>query len=398
MIVRATIPQKALAIILNAILLLAVLSPISEFSYPQQTDNTGATEPADPQEQQQEEQPSPTPDANAPRQMIDIQAKATKLLMQAVEKDNVQWLNAMDEKFMALWQLDKTDNPFGAVVILHGEGQSAEWPNTVSAIRNNLSEFGWSTLAISLPPPGKLTIPKRPEKKLPLPATETNTDTEEQDTSEDKPTDKKQMDATATDEANKEAMAALEKDTMMESSNIETMENNSTMMKKDKPDPELSSNARISTSIQFLNEKGQYNIVIIGHGIGAIRAAKFIQMLAPNASSADAAQAAADEVPYKIRALIMVAARNQILNTEEKLIPYLKDIPIPILDIYYSDHYLDNTEVKIRRQKLARINTKNYYQVKLMRPNEADSRAENRLTRRIRGFLNKHAKGVEVER
>ncbi len=286
-----------------------------------------------------------------PRRAPEVEQIRLELLQEAVQADELRWLEADGEKFMALWQRNKTGNPFGAVLILHGEGQTASWPHTVSAIRNNLSQHGWSTLAVSLPPLAKAEIPAR--------------------------------NAVATGAGSAPSIGD---------------ENNApTAITAGKRSPEQISDARLSAAIEFLNQLGQYNIVMVGHASGAIRATRFINSISGNQAS-DAAPSALAIMERPIRALIMVEARNRMDHGGERLVSFLNDTTLPVLDIYYGDHYLDVLEVRQRKKMIINKGITRYYQVQVLRPSKSDEMSENRLTRRIRGFLNRHAKGVEIER
>lgn len=284
-----------------------------------------------------------------PRKVIDTEKEAIRLLSDEVEEEDLTWLEANGEKFMSLWQADKTGNPFGAVLILHGEGQSVDWPGEVSAIRNNLSHHGWATLSINLPPTAKPQIPERPQEPPAISSEESNGNTEN----------------------------------VMSVPDSEPVDQGN--------DPEAVSEARMQSAIQYLNSQGQYNIVIVSHGIGAIRAGKFIDMLTKTNTSA-----MAGKIQRPVRALVFVQARNRI--GDMLLTRFMNDASLPILDIYYGDHFLDQIEVQQRKKAAATNGIQHYYQVKILRPDGESFKSENRLTRRIRGFLNKHAKGVEVER
>ena len=256
--------------------------------------------------------------AKVERPAVDLAAQRRDLLAEEVQDGEVHWLQAADEEFMAIWQANRSGDSVGAVLILHGDGQSADWPHTVSALRNNLSLHGWSALAINLPIEGG--------------------------------------------------------------------------------DEEIVS-ARLTAAMSFLNRQGQYNVVVIGHGSGALRAARFIHQLSatrPQRTTRNAAMPRRARGP--VRAMVMVAARNSHSNGGDTLQSFLTDPLLPVLDIVYGDHYLDEIEPQKRRQHAKRMALEHFYQTRLMRPTSSGEASENRLTRRIRGFLNRHAKGVEVDR
>lgn len=257
------------------------------------------------------ENPAPKTAAEATPNNSTVEAQAEKqlLLSKELEDDSLVWLKADNEKFIALWEPDTSSNSLGSVLILHGEGENADWPDTINPIRTALVQFGWSTLSIELP------------------------------------NSQQNIDA--------EKLAA----------------------------------ARIQAAAKYLDQKGQYNIVIIGSGTGANRGLEFLQEqpARPNATAKETGPQALGA----FRALIIINARNIEITRKFKL---------PILDLYFNEHYLDDTEAKKRDILARKYHLPYYHQVHLLKPEVTDPGDENRLTRRIRGFLNKYAKGVEVKR
>jgi pimeloyl-ACP methyl ester carboxylesterase len=72
-------------------------------------------------------------------------------LAEEVQQGEVLWLDAKGEKFLALLIKQTNDKAQGAVIILHGMGGHADWPQTISPVRKALPEHGWTTLSIQLP-------------------------------------------------------------------------------------------------------------------------------------------------------------------------------------------------------------------------------------------------------
>ncbi len=231
------------------------------------------------------------------------------LLSEALEEESVTWLQANGEKFLALWEPDSSGNSYGAILLLHGAGQTVDWPDTINPIRTSLIQFGWSTLSISLPNP---------------------------------------------DIQNGEEMAKN----------------------------------RIEAALQFLDQKGQLNLVILGQGVSANRGFEYLK----NIPASPTTTRKTNQIPPTrgpFRALIMISARDVAVTRNFKL---------PTLDLYYDEHYLDDTEVKERLTLSRKYRLPYFHQIRMVHPEETQYGEENRLTRRIRGFLNKYARGVEVQR
>lgn len=218
------------------------------------------------------------------------------------------WLEAQGEKFLALWEPDTSGSSFGAILLLHGEGQTPDWPDTINPLRTTLMQFGWSTLAIELPD--------------------------------------------------------------------STVENN-----------EILAQAHIQAAVNFLNQEGQQNLVMFGAGLNASRAMTYLLTLP--AAPESAPKSSSNPTRGAFRALIMVNARELQLP---------QDFRLPTFDLYFDEHYLDATEVQERLLLAKKYQLPHYHQLRLLRPAASEYGEENRLTRRVRGFLNKYAKGVEIKR
>jgi pimeloyl-ACP methyl ester carboxylesterase len=72
-------------------------------------------------------------------------------LAEEVEQGEVFWLEAKDEKFLALLFKQTNKRANGAVIILHGMSAHADWPQLITPIRTSLPDHGWTTLSIQLP-------------------------------------------------------------------------------------------------------------------------------------------------------------------------------------------------------------------------------------------------------
>ncbi len=75
----------------------------------------------------------------------------TDKLAEDVNATEVLWLEASNEKFLALLTNKTSEKSHGAVIILHGMGGHADWPQMISPIREDLPKYGWITLSIQLP-------------------------------------------------------------------------------------------------------------------------------------------------------------------------------------------------------------------------------------------------------
>ena len=59
-------------------------------------------------------------------------------------------LGSGDATFAAVEMIPE-DSPIGGVILMHGRGFHADWPENIGPLRVGLSEAGWQTLSLQLP-------------------------------------------------------------------------------------------------------------------------------------------------------------------------------------------------------------------------------------------------------
>lgn len=319
----------------------------------------------------------------------DIEKRNMELLAEHAEPDSVVWLQALDEKFLALYEPEITGNPQGAVLLLHAEGQHASWPNTIEVMRTTLPEYGWATLATTLPAPDPLPVPERELPARPL----TDAKSTPANAQQDKNTDATQEARPETeeiydDQGNGVSGGEAKNAPPVAAPDSDTARNNDVV----KTPAELRANQRIRAAMTYLNDKGQFNIVLVGDGMGAARGGDFVMGVPITKPQTP------EERPLKpIRAMVIINARNSVPSSNIDLPKSLFDPEVPTLDIYFGTDVRDPIEAERRRKYAKRQGFQVYQQIRL--PEIADNKmlGENRLARRVRGFLNKHAKGAKVD-
>ena len=318
------------------------------------------------------EQPSVnlTPAKTAP----DTQTQKLTLLSEAYQNKGLVSLNANGKSFPGLWHTDTSGTPLGAVLIFHDAGENANWPSTVAVLHQHLTLFGWATLSIELPDPVPPIPPERPPAR---PKKQVDAETPDAETPIEEPSQDKPNDASPKNDGG----------------------NTST----DDEAVETEVKARAKAAMDFLNEKGQFNIVFVGYGLGATRAARFLdgmENLQTGKLDKQLREANAKAVIARsVRALILIDARNTIpfSGNNQMIAEWLNDETLPVLDIYTGTHYLSRTEPQQRKKAIRKKQLQKYSQVHLNPPGQTSEEIEDRLAKRIRGFLNKHAKGVQLD-
>ena len=258
-----------------------------------------------------------------------------------------QQLQAPNDSFLALWKPANSSAPEGAVIIIPGAGETADWPLTVSPLRNKLPDANWASLSLSLPDmQSEASQPREAEPEKP-PA------------------------AIATDSSSKAATTTAKPIEQAASDGTESTEPEAaqTGQDLDKADAERIF-ARIDAAIAFAQHQNMRTIVLLGHGSGAYWASRYIST----------------KHPAQIQKLIMVSARKPVL-AEPDLSQLTPALNVALLDIFYKDQPLAREAALQRLQASKRANGSNFKQVGLLAtPGNRDGEQEQ-LFRRVRGWL-----------
>ncbi|CAI8975929.1 DUF3530 domain-containing protein [Pseudomonas sp. IT-P74] len=255
-----------------------------------------------------------------------------------------QQLQAGTDTFLALWKPANTADPKGAVIIIPGTGETADWPQAVGPLRRKLPDAEWSSLSITLPDLQSDAIAPRIVEAAPAPkAAET-------------------VSKDSTTAAPIEQVAGGEAD-VTDKVVAETTEEQS------KADAERIF-ARIDAAITFAEQQSARRIVVLGHGTGTYWAARYLS----------------EKQPSQVERFLMVAAQTpaQAKPELDELAPNLK---LPTADMFYMDKPLDRNAALARLQANKRVKTSAFSQISLKAL--PDKKAEQeQLFRRVRGWLN----------
>lgn len=290
-----------------------------------------------------------------------------QLLASYLPEDGLVWVEHYPEPFLAYWQSDRSGLPKGALLILHDEGATPVWQITTRPLHETLPDYGWATFALALPEHDVKAIPKRsfPVKTKPV-----------------------VIKTDEVDESAAEPVAASVQNVNPDAGNVAI--NN--VAPDNVPINEIIEQ-RLESALRFLHDKGQFNIIIAGSGVNAIIAQKFIDKITPKIENPQLR----GQLEKPIRALVLINSRNRLPTMEKEFSTWFSDEELPVLDIYFK-HDARNIHDARKRKKLAKMKgIKAYQQVAINEISGERSWGENKLSRRIRSFLDKNASGVEVK-
>jgi hypothetical protein len=309
-----------------------------------QEDPSTAVAPAD--------DPVAVPDDEARAPLAERSELDATALEQRLENKEQQQLQAGNERFLALWRPANVAEPSGVVIILPGDDETADWPQSVGPLRRKLPDNGWHSLSLTLPDPNGDAPPQR--------SAAANTPTE--------------VAAPATPDANTAgepapAQASAQTSTGQLDSAETAASKQKTIEAQQKAHAERVL-ARIDSAVGYAEQQQAKTIVVLGHGSGAYWAARYL----------------AERKPTEIQNLLLVAAQLPTGYTPplDELIPQLQ---LATGDFYYKDQAADRQAALSRSLASKRQQHRAYTQVAMNAlPGNREAEQEQ-LYRRIKGWL-----------
>lgn len=287
----------------------------------------------------------PAEDKPAERQpLLERSQEEAAALERKVPAQEQQQLQAASETFLALWKPANTADPKGAVIIVPGAGETADWPQAIGPLRQKLPNAEWSSLSITLPDLQSDAIAPRVVEATAAPkAPETGS-----------------KDATTAQPIEQAAGGEAE---VADQVVAETTEEQS------KADAERIF-ARIDAAIAYAEQQSARRIVVLGHGTGAYWAARYLS----------------ERQTAQVEKFVMVDAQAPA-KAKPPLAELTPTLKLPTADIFYMDKPLDRHAALERMQASKRLKTPAFSQVALRAL--PDNKAEQeQLFRRVRGWLN----------
>lgn len=265
-------------------------------------------------------------------------------LGRTVPAQEQQQLQAGSDTFLALWKTANTAEPKGAVIIIPGAGETADWPQAIGPLRQKLPDAKWSSLSITLPDLQSDAIAPRVVEPAAAPkAPETGS-----------------KDATTAQPIEQAAGGEAEVADQVVADTVEEQE---------KADGERIF-ARIDAAIAYAEQQSARSIVVLGHGTGAYWAARYLS----------------EKQTAQVEKFVMVDAQTPT-KAKPALAELTPTLKLPTADIFYMDKALDRNAALERMQASKRLKTSAFSQVALQAL--PDKKAEQeQLVRRVRGWLN----------
>jgi len=271
------------------------------------------------------------------------QEDATALERQVPQQEQQQ-LQAGGDSFLALWKPANTSSPLGAVILIPGAGETADWPQAIGPLRRKFPDAQWSSLSLTLPDLQSDAIQPRVEEAPKAPAATASN-------SKDASTTAKPIEQAASAEAEVVDQAAAQ-----------------TAEDQLKADAERIF-ARIDAAIAYAKQQNARSVVLLGHGTGAYWAARYMS----------------EKPSPQIQKLLLVAAQTPT-SAPQNLAQITPGLKLATADFFYQDQPLDRKAALERLQASKRQKTSSYNQIALKAlPGNA---GQEQLFRRIRGWLN----------
>lgn len=302
-----------------------------------------------------EEAPTPSPETPAAPAAVapalERSQEQQQALMRQLPAEQQKTLQAGDESFLALLMPAARAKAAGTVVLVPGDGESADWPNVMAPVRQQLPTFGWQTISLSLPDPYD-------------PVVAIERDTAPADT-----------DAQANSEQTAPPVTGGSGTAPVAPSQAEAGSGEPAQAAVAPVDPEAAANAqatrvlaRIAAGIDLALQQGASPIVLVGHGTGAYWAARYL----------------AEKEPAEVKQLVLIDAR------EPQGMPARLDATMGKTDLQIADLvHAPGAAAQRRKERAAQKANKGYRQIDLpVIPGDRAAEQEQTV-RRLRAWLDR---------
>lgn len=292
--------------------------------------------------------PAPAKDAKAAEAPVERAALPSRsqedalALERQVPKAEQEQLQAGDESFLALWKPANTDDAKGAVIIVPGANESADWPDAVGPLRRKFPDNGWASLSLSLPDVYNDGVFARAAD---APAADNKAAADKDKAKAPDPAATAEAEAAATAE---QAAAQAE----IAKANAEKIF------------------ARIDSAVAFAQQNKARSIVLLGHGTGAYWAARYLS----------------ERPSPAVQKLVMVTAVDTGKETP-LLVDVLPTLKVATADFVNKDKTVPPQQAQDRLDASKRVKNSRFTQVTLSAIPGNSAMEQDQLYRRVRGWL-----------
>ena len=252
-----------------------------------------------------------------------------KALAEQLEDDQVKWLMAGDNKFLGIFKANSKGKTLGSLLILPAAGNTPRISGALPKLADDLSRYGWHSLAISLP---QFNF-SGPKPNFP-----------------DEKTDTEQTTEALTEEAVKQVTQLPDEKVWYEKQQTKNME--------------MLLERLLAAEAELLTQGGEY--VIIAQG-----------------STAELVLELISSKVIKPSGLVTLNIQHPSMQRSSKIATNLSKIKIPVLDIYNQPS--DKLVLKRKRAQISSVYSQLY--VPGVGINYLGS--EQLLVNRVKGWLNK---------
>ena len=271
-----------------------------------------------------------------------------------------QWLDTEQGKILVLHRITEAKTTHGVLVLFHATENPQSWPPLLENLRANLPRYGWETLAVSLPQKHTPIIPARPfssAESIPPTTTETS------DTAS--------------------AASASTTSSSQNSSSIAQAASRAELIE-----------AYVNAAFTYLAEKNLYNVVVLTDNSSALLSlSALLAKIQDNPSDPNT-------VDGPLQALIIANLQNQEPLNISELEAIFSTRQLPVLDTFFAPDNIEQEKARNEHRAVAmRKKIERYQQLLLSeQPKNTEDDHQSYLLGRVRGFMLRHASGVELEK
>jgi hypothetical protein len=286
------------------------------------------------------------------------------LLAKALD-DEAQWLDTEHGKILALYRPTEAKTTRGALILFHAAENPQFWPPMLEDLRANLPRYGWETLAITLPQKYPAEIPARPSSPASASSSSPDAQAAEGGTAPEEATG-------ITESSTASAASSSASSSVARALLIETY---------------------TDAAINFLKEKGQFNVVVLTDNSSAYQIlGKLIPQIQENSRDSTT-------VDGPLQALVITNLQQQEPITKTELEAIFAAKQLPALDIFFAPDNKKQIASRDLHRAVAMRKKIAIYQQLLMgsQPKIVERDHQGYLLGRVRGFMQQNAGGTEIK-